>query len=60
MLEAGTIKQEEMKEKIRKEYLKRTRKLFCGGNLTKGINNRVIFQVRYRGPFLKWRKEELQ
>ena len=40
--EAGTIKQVEMKEKIKKEYLSRTRKLLkiklCCKNFIKGIN----------------------
>ena len=42
ILEADTIKQAEMKEKIKKEYLRRTRKLFktklYSRNLVKGIN----------------------
>ena len=46
ILEADTIKQVEMKEKIKKEYLRRTRKLleiklYCR-NLIKGINTWVI------------------
>ena len=56
ILEADTIKQVEMKDKIRKEYL-RTRKLLetklsCR-NLIKGINTWVVPLVRYLGPFLK-------
>ena len=42
ILEADTIKQAEMKEKIQKEYLRRTRKLLetklNSRNLMKGIN----------------------
>ena len=42
ILEADTIKQVEMKDKIQKEYLRRTRKLhetkLSSRNLTKGIN----------------------
>ena len=57
VLEADTIKQAEMKEKIQKEYLRRTRKLLetklnCG-NLIKGINTWAVPLVRYSGPFLK-------
>ena len=41
-LEAGTIKQAEMKEKIRKDYLRRIRRLLetklCRRNHIKGIN----------------------
>ena len=43
ILEADTIKQVEMKDKIQKKYLRRTRKLldtkFSSRNLIKGINN---------------------
>ena len=43
ILEADTIKQVELKEKIQKEYLKRTRKLLetklCRRNLIKGIHS---------------------
>ena len=53
ILEADTIKQKEMKEKIKKEYLRRTRKLLeikqYSRNLIKGINT----FVSYSGPFLK-------
>ena len=42
ILKAATIKQVEMKDKIRKEYLRRTRKLLetklFSRNLIKGIN----------------------
>ena len=38
ILEAGTIKQEEIEDKIRKEYLRRTRKVLSSRNLIKGIN----------------------
>ena len=56
ILEADTIKQVEMKEKIKKEYLRRTRNLLetklCGRNLIKGINTLAVPLVRYSGPFL--------
>ena len=64
ILEADTIKQVEMKEKIKKEYLRRSRKLLgkklCSRNLIKGINTWVVPLVRYSGPFLKWTREELK
>ena len=57
ILEADTIKQAEMKEKIQKEYLRRTRKLLetklNSRNLIKGINTWAVPLVRYSGPFLK-------
>ena len=52
-----------MKNKIQKEYLRRTRKLLetklnCK-NLIKGINTWAVSLVRYSGPFLKWTRDEL-
>ena len=58
ILEANTIKQVEMKEKIQKECLRRTRKLLkiklCSRNFIKGINTWALPLVRYLAPFLKW------
>ena len=64
ILEADTIKQMEMKEKIQNEYLRRTRKLLetklnCK-NLIKEINTWAVPLVRYSGPFLKWTRNELK
>ena len=64
ILKADTIKQVEMKNKIQKEYLRRTRKLLetklnCR-NLIKGINTWAASLVRYSGPFLKWIRDELR
>ena len=57
ILEADPIKQVEMKDKIQKENLRRTRKLhvtkLSGRNLIKGINTWAVPLVRYSGPFLK-------
>ena len=51
ILEADTIKQVEMKEKIKKENPRRTRKLLetklCSRNLIKGINTLAEPLVRY-------------
>ena len=64
ILEADTIKQVEMKNKIQKEYLRRTRKLLerklSSRNLIKGINTWAALLVIYSGPFLKWTREELR
>ena len=61
IFEADTIKQVEIKEKIKKEYLKWTRKLFdvklYNRTLIHGINTWTIPFVRYLGPFLKWTRE---
>ena len=57
ILEADTIKQVEMKDKIQKEYLRKTRKLLeiklSRRNLIKGINTWAVPLVRYSGPFFK-------
>ena len=63
-MEADTIKEVEMKDKIKKEYLRRTRKLLetklSSRNLIKGINTWAVLLVRYSGPFLKGTREELK
>ena len=59
ILEADIIKQVQMKDMIRKEYLRRTRK-HSSRNLIKGINTWAVPLVRYSGPFLKWTREELK
>ena len=64
IFEADTIKQVEMKDAIKKEYLRRTRKLLetklSRRNLIKGMNTRAVPLVRYSGPFLKWARDELK
>ena len=64
ILEADTIKQVQMKDKIRKEYLRRSRKLLetklSSGNLIKGINTWVVHLIRYSGTILKWTRDELK
>ena len=64
ILEADIIKQAEMKNKIQKEYLRRTRKLLetklSSRNLIKGINTWAVSHVRYLGPFLMWTRNELR
>ena len=64
ILEADTIKQVQIKDMIRKEYLRRTLKLLetklSRRNLIEGINTWAVPLVRYLGPFLKWTREELK
>ena len=64
ILEADTIKQVQMKDKIQKEYLGRKRKLLetklSSRNLIKGINTWALPLVRYSWPFLKWTRDELR
>ena len=62
ILDADIIKQRDMKDKIKKEYYRGTRKLLetklsCR-NLIKGINTWAVPLVRYSGPFLKWTRDE--
>ena len=53
-----------MKEKIQKEYLRRTRKLLKtklnSKNFIKGINTWAVSLIRYSGLFLKWTRDELK
>ena len=53
-----------MKDKIRKEYLRRTRKLLetklSSRNLIKGMNAWAVPLIRYSGPFLKWTRDDLK
>ena len=62
ILEADTTIQVQMKDMIRKEYLRRTRKLLetklSSRNLIKGINTWAVSVVRYSGPFLQWTREK--
>ena len=64
ILEADIIKQIEMKNKIQKEYLRRTRKQLktklSSRNLIKGINTWAMPLVRYSWLFLKWTREKLR
>ena len=64
ILEAETIKQVKVKNKIQKEYLRRTRKLLetklNSRNLIKEINTWAGPLIRYSGPFLKWTRDELK
>ena len=61
ILEADTIKQVGIKDKIQKKYLRRTRKLLetklSSRNLIKRINTLAVQLVRYSGPFLKWTRD---
>ena len=63
-LKADTIKQAEMKLKIRKECLRRMWKLLetklCCRNFIKGINILIVLLIRYSKPLLKWTRERLR
>ena len=52
-----------MKDRIQKEYLRKTRKLLetklSRRNIIKGINTFAVPLIKYSGPFLKWTRDEL-
>ena len=64
MLEADVIKKGEMKEKVKKEYYRRIKKILKsklnGRNIIKAIKTWAISVPRYSGPFLDWNKVELR
>ena len=53
-----------MNENVKKEYLRRTRKLLetklFSRNLINGINTWAVPVVKYLGSFLKWTREEIK
>ena len=64
ILEADTIKQMDIKDKIQKEYLRRTRKpldtKLSSRNLIKGINTWAVPLVRYSGLSWKWTRDKVK
>ena len=60
ILDADTIKQVEMKDKIQKEYLRRTGKLLETKLSGRTPYQRAVPLVRYSGHFLKWTRDELK
>ena len=64
VLQAESVKNREMKEKVRNEYLRRVKLLskseLYAGNLVKGINAWAIGVVRYSAGILDWTKEDLR
>ena len=63
VLEADEILYREMKEKLKKEYYRRVRKVFQsklnGGNVTRALNTWCVSLLRYSAAFLEWTKEEV-
>ena len=64
ILELDNIKEKEMKDKFKYEYLRRTRLIvkskLNGSNLIKAINVWAISLLRYGAGLLKWTREELE
>ena len=55
-MEADTVTQVEMKDKIKKEYLRRARKL-----LETKISSKILIKGKNTwGPFVRWTREELK
>ena len=64
MLEADTIKQQQMKKKTKQEYFKRVRQVLKSdlnaGNSVQSINVWAVSAFRYSAGILDWTKEELE
>ena len=64
IIEGDEIKHQEMKENIRKEYLKRVRAILKSklnsGNAVKAINSWAVPIIRYSAGIVDWRKSELR
>uniref|UniRef100_A0A1X7SMI5 Reverse transcriptase domain-containing protein n=1 Tax=Amphimedon queenslandica TaxID=400682 RepID=A0A1X7SMI5_AMPQE len=64
ILEMDNILSAQMKEKVKREYLRRVRAVLesrlHGRNKIVGINTWAIALLRYGGGILDWKKEELQ
>jgi hypothetical protein len=64
ILEADKMKMEDMKQKVRKEYYRRIRKVLesklNGGNVVKAMNTWAVAAVRYTAGILDWTVDELK
>ena len=64
ILEADGVNHEQMKEMIRKEYLRRVRNILKaklnGGNTIQAINSRAVSVIRYAAGIVKWTIDELR
>ena len=64
ILHFDDIKHKEVKEKLRKEYARRVRKILKsqlnGGNVTQAINATAVSIIRYHAGILDWTKLQLQ
>ena len=63
IIEGEEIKHQEMKEKVRKEYIKRLRAILKSklnsGNTVKAINTWAVPVIRYSAGIVDWRKSEI-
>ena len=62
ILEVDGIKHDEMKEQLKKKYIRRVRDVLKskinGGNIISAINSRAVSIVRYGAGIIKWTKNE--
>ena len=64
ILEADGVKHEEMKDQIKKEYIRRVRNILKsklnGGNIILAINSRAVSIVRHGAGIISWTKMKLE
>ena len=64
IMEANQVLSGQMKERLRKEYKRRVKKILKsklnGGNTITAINTWAVSMMRYTAPFVDWRKDELK
>ena len=64
ILETDCVKHEEMKDQIKKEYIRKVRNILKsklnGGNIILTLNSRAVSFVRYGGGIISWIKMELE
>ena len=64
ILEIDNVKHEEMKEKLKREYIRRVRSILKsklnGGNIIQAINARAVSIIRYGAGIINWRVDELK
>ena len=62
IMKADQILRKEMKEKVKKKYFRRTKKVLKsrlnGGNSIAAINTCAVSLLRYSAAFLKWTRED--
>ena len=64
ILEIDNVKHEEMKEKLKREYIRRVRSILKsklnGGKIIQAINARAVSIIRYGAGIINWRVDELK
>ena len=64
ILEADGVNHQEMKDQIKRQYIRRVRNILKsklnGGNIIFAINSRAVFIVRYGAGIISWTKMDLE